>query len=204
MYIEPHRSQRGRPRDLTARKYVLDAAIKLAGEHKLANLSIDAISQEAGVSRPTIYRWWSQKGDIVLDALLEMTQSAVTYADTGDALADLVNHAKSYARLLRGPAGHVYRAVFAEALIDPDFNESVRDRLIRPRRDATKDALRRATAKGVLREGTDIESLIDALYAPFLYRLMLGHGAISDTFARTTVMQVLEGVLRVKGKNHGL
>jgi AcrR family transcriptional regulator len=189
-------ASKGRPRDDHAHSSVLQAALKLLHQHGYAHLTIDAIAKAAGVSRPTIYRWWDHKAEIVLEALLSATASAAAYGNSGDLATDLKQHAREYARLLSGPLGNAYRAIFAEGLADQEFMVKVRHQLIGPRRALTKSILKEAINRQEL-ENTDFELLIDALYAPFFYRLLLGHLPINDDFAEGIIDFVMKGKINV-------
>ena len=185
---------RGRPRDATAKQAVLDAALSLVEFEGITALSIESIAARSGVSKPTIYRWWTNKAAIVLEALHDVTAASARYPDSGDITTDLRQHCRQYARLLAGPHGNAYRALFAEAQRDPSVAASLRDMLIAPRRQQTRIVLQRAIERGQIKEAIDIEAAIDQLYAPFLYRLLLGHAPLTPRAADTLVAQALGGL----------
>jgi AcrR family transcriptional regulator len=185
---------KGRPRDSRAKRAVLDAALTLAGSGGMALLSIDGIAAHAGVSKPTIYRWWPTKAAILIEALLGVTTSAAPYPDTGTVEDDLRIHAIAYARLLTGPHGNAYRAVFGEAQRDPQTAALLYESLIRPRRALTGSVLERGIERGQLRAAIDIEAAIDLLYAPLIYRLLLGHAPLRIKDVATLVTLALTGL----------
>lgn len=71
----------------------------------------------------------------------------------------------------------------------------VREQLIEPRRAVTRSRLTKAVEHGQIAEVTDLETLIDALYAPFIYRLILGHHRIDGAFCVAVVEIATKGVL---------
>src|SRR2546423_4723528 len=80
--MEPHSTtssvrSAGRPRSATARQAILDAALHLARRDGFPALTIERIAREAGVGKPTIYRWWSSKGIIVFEALQQRAEQAI-------------------------------------------------------------------------------------------------------------------------------
>jgi AcrR family transcriptional regulator len=184
---------RGRPRDSHAREAVLDATLHIVSTHGISALSLETISRQAQVSRPTLYRWWSSKGEILLEALLKVTAQTVAYGHSNNLAEDLRQHAYEYVALLTGPYGNAYRAVFAEGLASPEFLVLIRSELINPRRDMTKKRLLAAVAASQLRADTDLDVLTDALYAPFFYRLLLQHQTLDRAFADTLISQILKG-----------
>ena len=187
-------STRGRPRDESTRSAILHAALDIVREQGLTALSLDAIAKHAGTSRPTLYRWWKSKGEILLDALLEVTNRTVIYKQSGMLLNDLKQHARDYVALLTGPYGAAYRAVFADGLENDEFMELVRTRLIAPRRAVTYERLMRAVQTNELPRSLDLERLIDALYAPFLYRLILEHQPLTPKYADAHIEHTLRGI----------
>ena len=78
--------QRGRPRSERARKAILEAAAELLLARGLAAVSMDAVAEQAGVSKATIYRWWPTKETLALDALYT-EWAAVRPAGAGHRLA---------------------------------------------------------------------------------------------------------------------
>ena len=183
----------GRPRDEHARQAVLAATLALLAEDPAA-ASVEAIARRAGVSRPLIYRWWPDRSAVALDALLEATATAAPYPDTGSPLQDLRHQMREYVNVLNGPLGGAYRALFADAQHNPATAENLRARLITPRRMETRSVLQQAIRSGALRPEIDLDAVIDQLYAPLLYRLLLGHAPLDHAVIDVLVDQLLTGV----------
>jgi AcrR family transcriptional regulator len=55
--------------DVSTRQRILAATAQVLGRNGMTKLSLSAVAQEAGVSRPTLYRWFTSKQDL-LDAFL--------------------------------------------------------------------------------------------------------------------------------------
>src|SRR5215217_7174745 len=74
-----------------SRQAILTAAADLLGEVGYTRLAVEAIAARAGVGKQTIYRWWPDKGAVVLDAYLALVQAGedLTFPDSGDLEADL-------------------------------------------------------------------------------------------------------------------
>lgn len=163
-------------------------------EEGAAEVTVQAVADRSGVSRPTLYRWWPSAAAIVLEALLEATAAGAPYGDSGDVVHDLREHAERYALLLAGPLGGAYRALFAQAQADPALREMLREQLVEPRRAVTREVLDRGMAAGRLRADLDVEAAIDQLYAPLLYRLLVGHGPLDAAAATALVEQAVAGL----------
>src|ERR1700731_2543345 len=62
--------QRGRPRSQEADRAILTATVDLLASRGLAAMSIEEVAARAGVGKATIYRRWSSKGLLALDAFV--------------------------------------------------------------------------------------------------------------------------------------
>ena len=67
---QPKQHSVGRPRSEASKTAILNATIDLLEETGYSALTIEAIASNAGVGKATIYRWWSNKAFLVLDAFL--------------------------------------------------------------------------------------------------------------------------------------
>ncbi|MED4355119.1 helix-turn-helix domain containing protein [Schinkia azotoformans] len=64
------KKDRGRPFDKSLNNIILESAFELIAQVGYDALTIDAIAKKAKVSKTTIYRRWSSKEDIVVEAVL--------------------------------------------------------------------------------------------------------------------------------------
>jgi AcrR family transcriptional regulator len=116
----------GRSRSEDARQKVLWAVDDLLQEVGYAALTMKGIAERAGVGRQTVYRWWSTKAEILLDACMEDAQEELTIARTGDPLADLTTYLDALVHFLAdSSAGAAYRAVIAAAQHDPKVTKLI-------------------------------------------------------------------------------
>jgi AcrR family transcriptional regulator len=154
---------------------------------------VDAIAERAGVSKATIYRWWPNKQAVLMDAFLDASVEEIDWPDTGDLARDMreqvgrLAHAFADTRL-----GRTMRTLIAEGQHDPALAEAYRERWLGPRRSVATAALARAVERGELDPRTDCDRVLDALYGPVYYRLLLGHQPVDDAFLDWLVAHVLE------------
>src|SRR5690606_9153447 len=71
----------GRPRDTAKDDSILTATVEVLAESGYAGLSIEAVAQRAGVSRPTIYRRYQNKADLVIDVISHFAASDASRFD---------------------------------------------------------------------------------------------------------------------------
>ena len=188
---------RGRPRSRQAHQAILAAAGELLLARGLSAVSMDAVAEQAGVSKATIYRWWPTKETLALDALYtEWATARPAARDTGSLRGDLLSLLRPWARLaVSRPYARVIASLITEAQTDPTFAEEYRDRVVEPRRDQARAILRRAVDRGEIPAGTKVEVALDLLFGPLYHRLLHGHAPLNDTFVRNAVDMALNGIL---------
>jgi AcrR family transcriptional regulator len=83
---EPLRDASGVTEDTSTRRRILVATAEVLGRSGQTKLSLSEVALQAGVSRPTLYRWFASKGEL-LDAFgvyeREMFDSGISRATSG-------------------------------------------------------------------------------------------------------------------------
>ena len=103
MNVEESEPQRpvGRPRSAEVHSAILTATVELFAEEGFDGMSLEAVANRAGVGKTAIYRRWSSKEALVLDAL-KVLSVEVPIVDTGnfreDATALLHDTVRAYSR----------------------------------------------------------------------------------------------------------
>lgn len=185
---------RGRPRDEVAKARILEAALKVLEEVGFVNTTTDAIADRAGASKATIYRWWPNKGAVLIEALREQVAQETPFPDTGDVRRDITEQLQNFISLLTGPRGRIFKAFIAAGQSDPEFAEAFRSVWIRPRREEAQSVLRKHISHGRLPAETDLEVLMDLIYGPIYFRLLAGHAPLSAEFALGVAETALRGL----------
>jgi AcrR family transcriptional regulator len=187
---------RGRPRSEKARTAILDAAIELLLDQGLHAMSMDDVAGRAGVSKATIYRWWSSKELLALDALATAwAPSPTLQRDTGTMRGDLLAGFRAWLRQLKQrPYGRVIAGLVAQAQTDPEFAELYREHFVQPRRAATRQLLLRGIDRGEIPAGTNLDVALDLLYGPIYHRLLHGHAPLTERFAQQVIDTVIAGI----------
>lgn len=177
-------------RNEASRRAILDAALQLSAEHGYGRLTIEAVAARAGVSKKTIYRWWSSKGAVVLDAVDDMAAVA-DYPDTGSLAADLHTQLTAVIDLLTSPENSAVTGLIAEALQDHELAHDLRERLIRPRIATFKERLRKAQLEGQLAPDADLDVALDLIYGPVYHRLVFHLGMPDPEQLETLIAHAL-------------
>ena len=186
----------GRPRSERARLATLEAAADLLVEGGLEAATMESIAARAGVSKVTIYKWWPSRGAVAVDAYFRRFDETYTYVDSGDVAADLIVQLRLLIHAFRGRAGEIMAELIGRAQTDRALAETLRTSWLAPRREATATVLQRAIDRGQLRSDIDVPTVMDQLYAPLYWRLMMHHQPLHDGLADELVRDALEGVRR--------
>ena len=192
---------RGRPRGKAAVSHaaILDAVYELLKETSTRDLTMDAIARRAKVGKPTLYKWWPSKAALVMDMFEERLDR--TIEAPAAATAEGVLRAKM-SRLIRefnGLFGKVVADLIAEGQGDPAVLKEFYKRHIRGRRASTVADIERGISFGEFLPGTNPELMIDAIFAPVYYRLLLRYAPLTEEFGSQLVDQALFGFRAKRG-----
>jgi AcrR family transcriptional regulator len=161
----------GRPRNQQARQAIHTAALELLTEEGYSVLTVEAIARRAGVGRQTIYRWWSSKADVVLEALSAQADAMVVARDLRDFLRATYDSAPRFAPMLTG--------LMAHAQLDERFRERFVSGFIERRREALAAHLSRELP------GVDPTLAADLVFGALWYRLLTRPPTIPPGYADT-------------------
>ncbi len=179
-----------------SRQAILNATAELLGEVGYPKLAVEAIAARAGVGKQTIYRWWKDKGALVLDAYLALVQGAgeLTFPDTGDLEADLLTVLRSTVDPLADPGYEAfYRALLTAIQGDAKLSAELDERLMRPWLDVTRARFREAAEAGQIADA-DLDTAVDLFYGAVYYRWLLRTGPLTEGFTESVVRLVLRAL----------
>src|SRR5260370_17819111 len=97
----------GRPRSESSRGAILEAAYVFLETQAISGISLLHIARKAGVSTATVYRWWSTKEALLLDAFLAQSGKVLAIDGNGAPLERLKRHAIKLGHFLMGTHGVV-------------------------------------------------------------------------------------------------
>jgi AcrR family transcriptional regulator len=183
-----------RRRSASAHRAILEAAWAEALQKGYERLTIEGIATRAGVGKQTVYRWWPSKAAVLLEAINARAQQSATFPDTGDIVADLGGQLAGVATFLASEGGDVHRALLAAAQSDPKLASQLRDQIIEPRTHACMQRIARAQAVGQIRADVDPLDIVELVYAPLYYRLILRTRPLTPIDARRQLQRILEGI----------
>lgn len=183
----------GRRRNDAAREAILDAAMSLLANADGGPVTVDVLAREAGVGRQTIYRWWTSKGEVFLEALNRNARFEVPPTDTGALQDDLEQFLDATFRSAGKPAtAGLLRTLAAEASGNPHIADLLRQ-FTSARRQALGSILQRGLERQELAPDADLDLMVDQVYGFLWYRLLLDHRPFPPGTARQLTRTLIAG-----------
>jgi AcrR family transcriptional regulator len=185
----------GRPREAATEDAIIDAALSLLDEQCYSEITIEKIASRAGVGKPTIYRRWKTKADVVLHAYaIRAANRGAPTLPSDDAFADLEDMLARLFTVTNHPTNmRAVRCFIAESQYDEDFRKAFFEAFLSKRRAAMTAILVHGQKLGQIREDLDLEVACDILYGAFSARLINGVLPLDKAFAATIVKLVRPG-----------
>lgn len=157
----------------------------------------DGAADKYRLAKTTVYRRWTSRGTLALDAFLAEFLSQQPLPDTGTLRGDLLAALRAWIRsVTQTRAGPGLAGLIAESQLDPELAAAWRERVVARLRDQHKIMLDRAIERGEIPAGTDQEVVLDLLFGAAYHRLLQGHQPLTDTFARRVVDMIIGGLGR--------
>jgi AcrR family transcriptional regulator len=188
---EAHEAQevaahRGRQLDATRDAALRDAALELLAEIGYDRLSIDAVAARAKASKMTIYRRWSGKAELVVDAL-SCLRKPREMPDTGSLRGDLEALASSSdspdvrfdARLVLGLVSALAR--------NPELRQVIREQFFGRGSVRVRQVFERAVSRGEIPPDRNLDLLVSVFPALVIHHLLI-FGELPDASFTAQVM----------------
>lgn len=187
--------KRGRPRSAQARERALRAAHDILMTEGFGRLSIEAVAARSGVGKPTLYRNWANAQELAMAALVanppqEQQGEGVT------ARARLTTQMRGLVKAFATTRGRQVALALASADPESEFTKAFRNKVILASRETGRVILEAAIADGELAPPPDLETLLDMIYGPIFYRLLVGHRPLAAPFADAIVETVFPEIAR--------
>jgi AcrR family transcriptional regulator len=195
---------RGRPRSEESEEAILAATIQLLSASPLRDISMEGIARKAGVGKATIYKWWPSKACVALDAFLRKTNQMVPMPDTGSVRDDILEQIRSLIVFYRSPAGRILGQFVTESQADKEFASLFRERFLKPRREAVGVIFDRGVARGEIDQNLNRELVLDMIYGPAIYRMIVGHAPLEGKLADEMVSILFGGLDNRRSQRAGI
>lgn len=190
----PPKRRPGRPPSEQARKQVLETAYRILMSEGLGRLSIDRVAAESGVSKPTIYRSWTNAQELAMAAFMAQPQAETAAGNGSSARTRLVAHLRSVIEAFATQRGRQVTLTMASADPDSELAKAFRNQVILKSREAGRQLIGQAVAASELRPGINVDTVLDMLFGPLFFRLLVGHLPLSPQLADQLVDTLFDGI----------
>jgi AcrR family transcriptional regulator len=150
------------------------------------------VAEASGVGRATIYRHWSDRTQLIRDAVVASLVVTPHVLPTGELRADLIDEL-GYLRhyMTNNDLMPVLAALIDRAEWQPDLTQVKHD-LVDQGMSMIRSLIARAVADGTLRPDTDANASISVLVGPMHYRRLISNEPIDDAFLAWLVDNYIE------------
>ncbi|MFF9641684.1 TetR/AcrR family transcriptional regulator [Kitasatospora aureofaciens] len=172
-------------RSARVQQSVHQAVRELEAELGRDALTVPLIAARAGVTPSTVYRRWGDLRELLSDVAVERLRPDAPPADHGSLQADLAAWAVQFAEEMSSAAGRTY---VRDALLgDPEQGNAAR---------CSDYAAEQLKAIGVRAAGRgeavpDVETLLDVIVSPLMYRILFRPSDLSAVYTDRLVAAVL-------------
>jgi AcrR family transcriptional regulator len=169
---ETRRSRAGRPRDAAIDEAIIEAARERLVRDGYSAMTIGDIVADANVTRPTLYRRWNNKFELVVDALdygfrkqHDMYTVDLARLEPRDAMVEIVRRLDpSY----YNPDAMVLIGNFAsEAIRTPELLEILRKHAIEPRVAMVEQALKQLQERRAVKADVDTRTIATMCFGSY-------------------------------------
>ena len=191
----------GRPRSAEADSAILDATRAALVELGWSKLTMGDVATRAGVAKTTLYRRWTNKSELVVDAVAVLFDE-LELPDLGSLEADVRGVVLQFAALLERPeARTALMAVVAESTRDEALRGRIRTAIVERQKLLVLEGRARAQARGELPYEADEETaarnadlIFDVIAGAVVHRLLVSAEPVDEAWAAGFTRLLLSGL----------
>jgi AcrR family transcriptional regulator len=169
---------------------ILDATLEVLADVGYDRLTMDAVAAKARASKATLYRRWSSKASLVIEAL-HHSKGPHEVPDTGSLREDLRAAFCGIGGLGDPETLRTFASVLTALVRDPEFAECFRRDVVEPKSAYSRQIWERARDRGELRDDIDLELIEPALAGIVLQRVFL----LGETPDPASITRVIDQII---------
>lgn len=174
----------------------MSAAVFELGEVGYDALTMEGVAARAHTGKAALYRRWSSKEELVVEALQCMLPPCGDAPDTGSVRDDLVELLTSMAATVSTPAGSAVQAMMSNQQCGPEMAHTVHNQVLAPRKAMMLGALQRGAARGEVRPDAVTRLIAEVGPALIIQHLLTDGPPIGKRVVEDIVDQVVMPLLR--------
>ncbi|HTW14565.1 MAG TPA: TetR/AcrR family transcriptional regulator [Nocardioides sp.] len=169
---------------------ILEATLVVLADVGYDRLTMDAVATRAKASKATLYRRWTNKLSLVIDALVH-SKAMDEAPDTGSLQGDLEAVFCGIGGLADPNGVATFGAIVTALTRDPEFAAAFRRDVLGPKIEASRAIWARAAARGELRDGLDLDLFEPALAGIVLHRVFVMGEVPDPTLISRVISQII-------------
>jgi AcrR family transcriptional regulator len=185
----------GRPRSEASRASILDAAYSFLRAKPVSAISTVHIARKAGVSTATVYRWWSTKEALLLDAFLNKADQELVLKSEGAPLERMKEYILQVGRFFTGDNGIVVARLLTAIQDNAILRKEFLERVYSPRDQEVRSLVKEAVRLRQLPAAMEVSVFLDSIIGPLLARLLIRHEQIDEAFVAAVFDRVVAGTI---------
>jgi AcrR family transcriptional regulator len=202
----PHK-RTGRPRSAEADRAILGATRAALVELGWGKLTLSDVAARAGVAKTTLYRRWTGKNELVVDAIAALFEEQLDLPDLGSLQADIRGVVLRFAELLNRPAIRTgLMAVVAEATHDDALRLRIREAIVDRQKHLVLLGRERAQRRGEIppddgdpaRTTRDADLIFDVIAGTVVHRVLVSAGPVDEEWADRLALLLVVGLSGVR------
>ncbi len=193
--LEKAKRAQGRPRSVENDRAIMSAVKTMLAEEGFEGLRFDALARVSGVSRPSIYRRWATKAELL---------NEVVYGNKWDIPADLVRNdlRRTIRNILENVTSYYSRPEMRAAVLGalaslPSTARAPCELAIeaeKETRGAVAQMVADAKAAGLMRPDVEPGALYDLMMGSVIYRTIFSYRRISGEIPEDLVDIIMDGL----------
>jgi len=181
----------GRKKSETCHLGILDAAAEIMAERGYLDMSIEEVACRARAGKQTVYRHFGSKPRLALEAYVRKAASHLDIPDTGSLAEDLRTYLLELSGAMCAPhKRQMLAGLLAEAQEDPELGERLRREIIEVKRASLRRLFQRGISRGEVSPDADLEVLVDLVYGPVWFRVLVSGGPLDRDIAEAVAARV--------------
>ena len=165
--------QLGRPRDPKLDDAIIAATLRLLADGGYTGLTMEAVATLAGVGKATLYRRFTGKEQLVIEAVATLGEPPKPMRGAG-VRNELVALLESVRRKSSSSvAGKIFPRLISAGAGNPELMRRYREQVLDPRRARFVAVLQRGVEEGLVRTDVDLGYAVDLIVGPMAYRNLI-------------------------------
>lgn len=185
-----HATSSGRQPDAELTQRILDETSRVLSEGGYSRLRIEQVAAAVGCGKAAIYRRWSSRAELAVDALCSRIEIGERL-HSGDVAKDLVAHAWQNVKNQTDSGGQGPALSVWALTVDPEVRDHFWSRFGKIRRAMGREIIADGVARGQLPADVDDDAILDLLAGFVFYRGSMRNQPVKLADIRSLVSSIV-------------